>query len=64
METKRLYRSRTNVMIGGVCAGLADYFNLDPTIMRLIFVLLALLAGHGILLYLIMLLVVPPQPMS
>ncbi len=64
METKRLYRSRTNVMIGGVCAGLADYFNMDPTIMRLIFVLLALLAGHGILLYLIMWLVVPPQPMS
>lgn len=63
METKRLYRSRTNVMIGGVCAGLADYFNMDPTIMRLIFVLLALLGGHGILLYLIMWLVVPQQPM-
>lgn len=63
METKRLYRSRTNVMIGGVCAGLADYFNMDPTIMRLIFVLLALVGGHGVLLYLIMWLVVPQQPM-
>lgn len=62
METKRLYRSRTNVMIGGVCAGLAEYFNMDPTIMRLIFVLLALLGGHGVLLYLIMWLVVPQQP--
>ncbi|MHB0922743.1 MAG: PspC domain-containing protein [Bellilinea sp.] len=62
METKRLYRSRTNTMIGGVCAGLADYFNLDPTIMRLIFVLLALLGGHGVLVYLILWLVVPLQP--
>ncbi len=62
METKRLYRSRSNVMLGGVCAGLADYFNLDPTIMRLIFVLLALLGGHGVLVYLILWLVVPIQP--
>lgn len=62
METKRLYRSRTNVMLGGVCAGLADYFNLDPTIMRLIFVLLALLGGHGVLVYLILWLIVPIQP--
>lgn len=62
MGTKRLYRSRTNTMIGGVCAGLADYFNLDPTIMRLIFVLLALLGGHGVLVYLILWLVVPLQP--
>lgn len=64
MEPKRLYRSRTNVMLGGVCAGLADYFNMDPTVMRLIFVLLALLGGHGLLLYLIMWLVVPQQPAS
>lgn len=62
METKRLYRNRSNVMLGGVCAGLADYFNLDPTIMRLIFVLLALLGGHGVLVYLILWLVVPIQP--
>lgn len=62
METKRLYRSRSNVMIGGVCAGLADYFNLDPTVVRLIFVLLALLGGHGVLIYLILWLVVPLQP--
>lgn len=62
METKRLYRSRSNVMIGGVCAGLADYFNLDPTVVRLIFVLLALLGGHGVLVYLILWLVVPLQP--
>lgn len=64
MEPKRLYRSRTNVMLGGVCAGLADYFNMDPTVMRLIFVLLALLGGHGLLLYLILWLVVPQQPAS
>lgn len=62
MEPKRLYRSRTDTMLGGVCAGLAKYFALDPTVVRLVFVLLFLLAGHGLLIYLIMWLVVPPEP--
>ena len=62
MEPKRLYRSRADTMLGGVCAGLAKYFDLDPTVVRLIFVLLFLLAGHGLLIYLIMWLVVPPEP--
>jgi phage shock protein C len=64
METKRLYRSTTDKMIGGVCAGLANYFGLDPTVVRLIFVFLFLLGGHGLLVYLILLLVIPPQPAS
>lgn len=62
METKRLYRSRTDTMLGGVCAGLAKYFNLDPTVVRLIFVLLFILAGQGLLIYLILWLVVPLEP--
>ncbi|HWR65385.1 MAG TPA: PspC domain-containing protein [Bellilinea sp.] len=62
METKRLYRSRTETMLGGVCAGLAKYFNLDPTVVRLIFVLLFILAGQGLLIYLILWLVVPLEP--
>lgn len=62
METKKLYRSRTDQMIGGVCGGLADYFNMDPTVIRLLFVLLAVLAGHGVLIYLILWLVIPPAP--
>lgn len=62
METKRLYRSRTDTMLGGVCSGLAKYFSLDPTVVRLIFVLLFLLAGHGLVVYLILWLVVPLEP--
>lgn len=62
MEPKRLYRSRTDTMLGGVCAGLAKYFTLDPTVVRLIFVLLFILAGQGLLLYLILWLVVPLEP--
>src|SRR5438093_10183110 len=45
MNYKRLYRSNRDVMLGGVAAGLAEYFNLDPTIVRLLFVLLALVTG-------------------
>lgn len=56
---KRLFRDTDNEMIGGVCAGLGHFFNLDPTIVRIIFVLLVILGGSGILLYLILLLVVP-----
>lgn len=62
METKRLYRSKTDTMIGGVCAGLAKYLNIDPTIVRLIFVLMLLLGGHGLLVYLILWLVIPQEP--
>ncbi|ASQ46351.1 PspC domain-containing protein [Legionella clemsonensis] len=59
---KRLYRSRRDKMIAGVCGGLANYFNMDPTVMRLIFILLLLLGGSAILVYLIMWLVVPLEP--
>ncbi len=62
--TRRLYRNTREAMVGGVCAGLADYLNLDPTIVRLIFILMALLGGHGILVYLILWLVVPPAPQA
>lgn len=62
MENKRLYRSRTDRMIGGVCGGLADFFNIDPTIVRLIFVLLLLTGSAGFWIYIIMLIVVPEEP--
>ncbi len=62
MESKRLYRSNTDKMLGGVCAGLANFFGMDPTIMRLIFVFMLLLGGHGALVYLVLWLVVPLQP--
>lgn len=62
MEKKRLTRSLNDRMIGGVCGGLGQYLGMDPTIVRLLFVLLALCGGHGVLIYLIMLLVVPSEP--
>lgn len=59
--TKRLYRSNDEKMIAGVCGGLAEAMDIDPTIVRVVFLLLALLGGHGILLYLILWLVMPRQ---
>ena len=56
---KKLYRSRKDRMIAGVCGGLADYFNIDVTWVRLIFVLLFLAGGCALLIYLIMWLIVP-----
>lgn len=57
---KKLYRSTTNKKIAGVCGGLGDYFNIDPTLIRIGFVLLALPGGlPGILPYAILWIVVP-----
>ena len=63
-ETKRLYRSRDERIIGGICGGLGKYLTMDPTVVRLIFVLLALAGGPGLLIYLIMLIVVPEEPLA
>lgn len=57
--TKRLYRSRRDRVIAGVCGGLAEYFRIDPTWMRLLFILFLLLGGSAFLVYIIMWLVVP-----
>ncbi len=57
----RLHRSRKERMIAGVCGGLAEYFHIDPTIVRLIFVLLALANGLGVLLYLILWVIMPQE---
>ena len=59
---RKLYRSRADARLAGVCGGLGEFLGLDPTVVRLVFVLLALLGGHGILIYLIMWLVMPPAP--
>jgi phage shock protein PspC (stress-responsive transcriptional regulator) len=59
-EYKQLTRSITNRMIAGVCAGLGEYLNIDPTVVRLLFVLGFFLTGPGILVaYLIMAIIVP-----
>lgn len=58
---KKLYRSRDNRMAGGVCAGLAKYFELDPTLVRLGMAVLMVLGG-GILIYIIAWVIVPEEP--
>ena len=60
--TKRLYRSRTDRKIAGVCGGLAAHFGMDPVIPRLIWVVFALAAGMGLLAYIICWLVIPLEP--
>lgn len=58
---KKLYRSTSNKKIGGVCAGLAEYFNIDPLIIRLGFVALTLMSGMfmGVIVYIICMLTIP-----
>ena len=62
MPEKRLYRSRSEKMLFGVTAGLGDYFETDPTIVRLVFVLLCFLGGAGILLYIALAILMPEEP--
>lgn len=57
--TPRLYRSATDKVIAGVCGGLARYFNIDPALVRLAFVVFALTGGAGILLYVVLWIAVP-----
>jgi len=59
---KKLYKSNSDKKIDGVCAGIAEFFEIDSTIVRLIWVLVALFAGSGILLYIIAALVMPRKP--
>ena len=59
---KRLYRSRTDRRLAGVCGGIADYLAVDPTLVRIIWVLFGFAGGPGILLYIIMAAVVPEEP--
>ncbi len=63
VETKKLYRSRTDRMISGVCGGLGKYLGIDPTLIRLVFVLLLLFGvGSGLILYVILMFIVPEEP--
>lgn len=58
----RLYRSRRVRVLGGVAGGLAKYFNLDPILVRVLFVIITILHGFGVLLYVILWIVVPEEP--
>jgi|SRR5690242_4799694 phage shock protein C len=59
---KRLVRSSTDKKVAGVCAGLADYFDLDVTIIRIVWILAVLFAGTGVLVYLILWIALPLAP--
>jgi phage shock protein C len=61
-QTRKLYRSRTDRKLAGVCGGLAQYFNIDATLIRVLFVVLALLGGSGIVIYLLMWIIVSEDP--
>ena len=61
-STRKLYRSKTNRQVAGVCGGLAQHFNIDATLIRVLFVVLAVLGGSGLVLYLAMWIIVPKEP--
>jgi phage shock protein C len=63
-NVKRLYRSRTNRMISGVCAGLGEFFSMDPTVVRLIFVIVGVVGWvfPAVIIYLVMAIVIPEEP--
>lgn len=61
---KRLYRSKKDRMIAGVCGGLAEYFGIDPVIVRVVTLVLAFGGGGGLLAYIILWVVVPEEPMA
>jgi len=61
MAYKKLIRSKNDRKIAGICSGLADYFDIDPTIIRALFLFLLLFGGGGLLLYLILWIIVPDE---
>jgi phage shock protein C len=61
-DQKKLYKSRRNRFIDGVCGGIAEYFDVDPTIVRLLWVIITLLGGAGFVLYIIAMIIMPVNP--
>jgi phage shock protein C len=61
-QPRKLYRSKTDRKLAGVCGGLAQYFNVDATLIRVLFIVLAVLGGSGLVLYLALWIIVPNQP--
>lgn len=60
--SSKLYRSRSNAMVGGVASGLSEFFGLDATVIRLVWLFTILLGGTGLFLYLIAWIIIPPAP--
>ena len=61
---KKLYKSETNKILAGVCGGIAEYFNIDPTLVRLGWVVFCALGGSGLLAYIIMAIIMPSRPIE
>ena len=61
-KDRKLYRSQQSRTIGGVCGGMAEYFGIDPNLMRLLFIVLTFLGGTGILIYIASLIIIPNNP--
>jgi phage shock protein C len=61
-DKKKLYRSRSERWLAGVCGGIGGYFDTDPTVIRVLFVLAALIVGGGLLIYIILWLIIPLEP--
>lgn len=59
---KKLYRDTKNEMLAGVCAGIAKYFDIDPTVIRLIWVVITFAGGSGLIAYIICALIIPEEP--
>lgn len=59
---KKLYRDMTNKMLGGVCSGIAEYFEIDPTLIRLLWLAGIFCWGGGILAYIVAMIVIPKAP--
>jgi phage shock protein PspC (stress-responsive transcriptional regulator) len=62
IPARKLYRSRQQRILGGVCGGLAEYFNLDVILVRILWIIFTLMGGAGVLAYVIMWIVIPPHP--
>ena len=60
--TKKLYRSKKNCVIGGVCGGIGEYFDIDPIIIRLLVVLIFFMGGAGLIAYIIAWIIIPQKP--
>ena len=61
---KKLYKSNKNKILDGVCGGIAEYFNIDPTLVRLGWVVFCALGGSGLLAYIIMAIIMPSRPIE
>ncbi len=62
MEPKRLYRSKTDRIIGGVCGGIGKYFELDPVLIRVLWAIAFFVGGAGLLAYILAWIIIPEEP--